>query len=103
MTVVHNHPHPLSQRYVKPSNNEIAKKFGIVRVEDWDDRVSGITWLEQARRGGYPQAEQYRTRARNATSRVSLDSLEVVRCHTQSTGELVYLHDDWLKDAQVIA
>lgn len=103
MTSVHNEPHPLAQKYVIPSNKEIAKKFGTVRVEDWDDRVAGLPWTEQVERHGYPQAEQYHARAQYDGHKASLASLEVVRCHTQSTGELVLLHHDWVKDGQVIA
>lgn len=102
MTVVHNEPHPLAQKYVKPSNAEISRKFGIVRVEDWDDRVGGDPWLDRYLRGGFPEADQYE-QLHNQVSPIPMAMLEVVRCHTQSTGELVLLHDDWLKDAQIIA
>lgn len=97
MTSVHLHPHPLAQRYVKPSNSEIAKKFGIVRVEDWDDRVAGETWDDRHNRGGDKAADDYAALASPRTS------YEVVRCHTQSTGDLILLHDDWLRGAEVIA
>ena len=42
MTVVHNHPHPLAMQNVKPVNPQIFQKFGMVRVEDWDDRVAKL-------------------------------------------------------------
>jgi hypothetical protein len=106
MTSVHKEPHPLAQRYIKPSNVAIAKKFGIVRIEDWDDRVSGDTWVSLRERGN-ASAEQYvdslNNTARDTSVLVPEILFEVVRCHTQSTGELVLLHHDWLKNGQVIA
>lgn len=103
MTAVHSHPHPLAQRYVKPSNVEIAKKFGIVRVEDWDDRVGGDTWMDRHARGGDKAADSYAVSSNPVPPSRSDKVDEVVRCHTQSTGELVLLHNDWLKDGQIIA
>lgn len=103
MTVVHNHPHPLSQRYVKPSNPQILAKFGIVRIEDWDDRVAGFTWIERHQQGAFKEVEAYLYGT--APDRVltgTAGSTDVVRCHTQSTGDLVLLHDDWLKDAEIV-
>lgn len=103
LAAVHNEPHPLALKYVKPNNQAIAKKFGVVRIEDWDDRVAGLPWTEQIERHNFPQAEQYRSRAQYEAHKAPLGSLEVVRCHTQSTGELVLLHHDWVKDGEVIA
>lgn len=106
MTSVHTTPHPLAQKYVKPNNPEIAKKFGIVRIEDWDDRIAGDTWPTLRERGSAP-VESYVDTLNNTAHDTSVLApailFEVVRCHTQSTGELVLLHHDWLKDGQVIA
>lgn len=106
MTVVHQHPHPLAMRVVSPTNSFILKKFGMVRVEDWDDRVSGVTFTEKLKRGTFFEAE---------CANQDLDSPEVaegcskvlkmpsstweddfVRCHSTTTGDLILLHDDWL-------
>lgn len=103
MTAVHNEPHPLAQKYVRPSNPQIAKKFGIVRIEDWDDRVSGRTWLERNLQGGHPEVDTYMVTANTPGVSPTPTDAQVVRCHTQSTGETVLLHDDWLVGAQVIA
>lgn len=102
MTAIHNEPHPLAQKYVNPGNPQIAKKFGIVRVEDWDDRVAGETWVDRHARGGFPEADQYDEVSRRIHPDSWGDMYKVVRCHTQSTGELVLLHDDWVKSGQVI-
>jgi hypothetical protein len=103
MTSIHTHPHPLAQKYVRPNNTAIASKFGIVRIEDWDDRIGGDTWMDRHARGGDKAADSYAMSGNPVPpSSKSLIS-EVVRCHTQSTGELVLLHNDWVKDGQVIA
>lgn len=103
MTAVHNTPHPLAQKYVKPSNVEITKKFGIVRIEDWNDRIEGDSWLTLRHRG-LAHVDRYTTLAQSLQAPMTgLACDAIVRCHTQSTGDLVLLHDDWLKDAQVIA
>lgn len=103
MTAVHNQPHPLAQKYVKPSNPQIAKKFGIVRVEDWDDRVSNRTWIERNMQGGFPEVDAYTATTHLPGLTATPVDAQVVRCHTQSTGETVLLHSDWLEGAQVIA
>jgi hypothetical protein len=98
MTVVHNTPHRFHMQVVTPSNPQILKKFGKVRVEDWDDRVAGgVTWDQRQARGGYHETEVYvaQKAATNPTVPVA-EALNVVRCHTLDTGELVLLHDDWL-------
>lgn len=102
MTSVHNEPHPLAHRYVQPSNEAIAKKFGIVRVEDWDDRVAGSLWNERGNQGGHKDVERYVEDMISFNAPLQ-ERNEVVRCHTQSTGELVLLHDAWLKDSLIIA
>lgn len=106
MTSVHTEPHPLAQRYVKPNNPEILKKFGIVRIEDWDDRVSGDTWPTLRERGS-ASVERYVDTLNHVAHDTSVLApailCEVVRCHTQSTGELVLLHDAWVRTGQVIA
>jgi len=103
MTAVHNHPHPLAQKYVLPTNPQIAKKFGVVRVEDWDDRVAGATWIERQMRGSAKEADDYVSTSHLPGLTTTPTDAEVVRCHTQSTGELVLLHHDWLEGAKVIA
>lgn len=103
MTSVHNEPHPLAQKYVRPSNPQIARKFGIVRVEDWDDRVSGSTWVERNIQGGHPEVDSYLNTSHLPGLTATPVDAQVVRCHTQSTGETVLLHHDWLVGAQVIA
>lgn len=103
MPVVHNQPHPLSQRYVLSANSQIARKFGVVRVEDWDDRVAGATWAERNRQGGFPEVTKYVDLTGSPSLAHTPADTAVVRCHTQSTGETVLLHDDWLQGAQVIA
>lgn len=106
MASVHNEPHPLAHKYVVPSNKEIAKKFGVVRVEDWDDRIAGDTWMTLRERGE-PSVERYVDLVNTIRSQSPVLAPavlnEVVRCHTQSTGEMVRLHDAWLEGAQVIA
>lgn len=105
MTSVHNEPHPLAQRYIKPNNPEIASKFGVVRIEDWDDRISGYPWPVLRDQGANSSVESYVAQV-NATDRSVLAPaalFDVVRCHTQSTGELVLLHDEWVKTGKVIA
>lgn len=98
VTVIHPHPHPLAMKVVTPKNVEIFKKFGNVRVEDWDDRVSGLTWHEKVSRGNFPEANYYKQSAEFGSTAVPASSaaMAVVRCHTTSTGELVLLHNDWL-------
>lgn len=105
MTSVHTEPHPMAQKYVKPNNPEIAKKFGIVRVEDWDDRVSGETWPTLRERGLNTSVETYlvQVNALDASVLAPAALYEVVRCHTQSTGEVVLLHHDWIKTGQIVA
>lgn len=103
MTSVHNEPHPLAQKYVRPSNVEIAKKFGIVRIEDWNDRIEGDSWLHLRSRG-LTHVDRYTTLAQSLHAPLTgLACDEIVRCHMQSTGDLVLLHNDWLANAQVIA
>ena len=95
MSVVHNHPHPLAMTVVTPTNREIFKKFGKVRIEDWDDRVAGETWQQRFVRGNARSVNSYiidKTDLGTPQNTVN----EVVRCHTLTTGELVLLHDDWL-------
>lgn len=89
MTVVHNHPHPKAHQVVKPSNPEILKKFGMVRIEDWSDRILQLTWRELVGRNYAPAMEQ------NLLTAVADD--QIVACHTLTTGERVLLHDDWLQ------
>lgn len=103
MTSVHTERHPLAERYVKPSNAAILKKFGIVRVEDWADRVDGETWPTLRTRGS-AQIERYveLAHAQNAPMGPG-NLLEVVRCHLQSTGDLVLLHDEWIKNGVIVA
>lgn len=100
MTVVHNHQHPLAHQVVEPVNTSILAKFGKVRIEDWDDRVAGLTWAEQLHQGTYPQAfsytdESYLQQVSGGLSDAA-PRFDVVRCHTLTTGELVLLHNDWL-------
>lgn len=102
MTAVHNEPHPMAQQYVLPSNPEIAKKFGAVRIEDWDDRIAENTWLIMRVRGNQDASSYAELASSMQAPMTGLAACEVVRCHTQRTGELVLLHDDWLKGAQVI-
>lgn len=106
MTSIHNEPHPLAQKYVRPSNAEIAKKYGIVRIEDWDDRIAGDVWTTLRERGD-SSVERYIALVNNIKSQGPVltpdEVFNVVRCHTQSTGEMVRLHNDWLTNAQVIA
>jgi hypothetical protein len=93
MTVVHNNPHPLAMKVLVPKNEEIAKKFGEVRIEDWDDRVAGSTWRERAQRG--TEVDAYTNETVDLVPGTASD-FEVVRCHSTATGELILLHDDWL-------
>jgi hypothetical protein len=99
MTVVHAHPHPLAQKIITPANEAIASKFGKVRVEDWDDRVAGRTWLEQNLSGGTPATSTYAVTKHDVPVSDALSVLAVVRCHSTHTGEVVLLHDDWLLKA----
>lgn len=102
MTVAHNHPHPLAQKVVEPSNAEILKKFGTVRVEDWNDRVTGLLWTEIAQRGNYSEVSEYpisALAAQKGRGPVSATH-DVVRCHSVTTGEVVLLHNDWLPSDQ---
>lgn len=108
MSVVHNHPHPLALQVVTPVNSRIFQKYGRVRVEDWDDRVSGLTWDEQISRGSFPSANSYWDLTQDPA--VSIDqplgqqlpsqpyAQQVVRCHTLDTGAVILLHTDWLPD-----
>lgn len=101
MTVVHNTPHPKAMQVLTPKNPQIAAKFGQVRVEDWDDRVAGFTAFERHARGGFPETNGYfasKDEVQTSTAERILydDSLQIVRCHSTRTGELVLLHDDWL-------
>lgn len=77
MIVVHPNPHPLATQIVNPSSESVYGKFGIVRVEDWEDRVSGTPYS---------------------------DNVNVfVRCHSILTGEMILLHDDWLPKPSDVA
>jgi hypothetical protein len=104
MSVVHPQPHPRQFEVFVPANPEIARKYGQVRVEDWDDRVAGEAWIERLSHRGseaFPEAMGYmRTRdevhAATGFSPASANHTEIVRCHATATGELVLLHDDWL-------
>lgn len=98
MTTVHPHPHPRAHEVLIPSNEEIAKKFGQVRVEDWDDRVAGETWSERHQRGAGPEVGSYlhSTVLPGCEGSRWPQQHEVVRCHSTTTGELILLHDDWL-------
>lgn len=96
MTVVHNHPHPKAMTVVKPSNEEIFKKFGMVRIEDWDDRIHGTTWQERLSRGSHSEASAYLSDKTNTGTPRDMVN-EVVACHTITTGERVLLHNDWLQ------
>lgn len=101
MTVIHPHPHPLAMTVVVPANEEIRKKFGVVRVEDWDDRVAGLTWHERhSVQGTFPEAAAYAEHKERISTPLQSRN-EVVRCHTITTGELVLLHDDWLPSCDV--
>lgn len=95
--VVHPHPHPKQFEVLLPSNPEIAKKFGQVRVEDWDDRVRGETWTTALQHSAPDEVAKY---VKNATGKGPSvhgeHTNEVVRCHSTATGELILLHDDWL-------
>jgi hypothetical protein len=95
MTVVHNSPHPLAMEVVIPANTEIAKKFGEVRIEDWEDRVAGLTWTEQYVRS-VPSTRAYEESVWDAKTGTVSSLHAVVRCHSTATGELILLHDDWL-------
>lgn len=94
MSVVHPHPHPKAGQTVTPSNPAVAAKFGKVLIVDWDDRVAQYTWEQQASRPNFPQAQAYKS---NATAYAAPAGDEVVRCYTQSHGEIVLLHDTWLQ------
>lgn len=104
MPAHHLQPHPRQFEVFFPANPEIAKKYGQIRVEDWDDRVAGETWADRlAHRGAdaFPEAMGYmRTRdqvhAATGHSPAATTHTEIVRCHSTTTGELVLLHDDWL-------
>jgi hypothetical protein len=104
MTVVHNQPHPMAMKYVVPSNPNIAAKFGIVRIEDWHDRIRQETWIQLVQHGDQ-ESTAYASRASvagNVPPSTYPAMLDVVLCHTQTTGEVVLLHDDWLQGAQII-
>lgn len=101
--MVHPHPHPKAMQVLTPSNPEIAKKFGQVRVEDWDDRVAQMTWTEKLVHGqeSFPEAHTYKKSLEgvpeSTAAIVANDAtMEVVRCHSTCTGELILLHNDWL-------
>lgn len=96
MTVVHNHPHPLTMQVVTPSNPSILRLFGRVRVEDWDDRVSGMTVREHASRGTSQEVHVYEDNGGTVPGPDADNQSPVVRCHTLATGEMVLLHADWL-------
>lgn len=95
MAVVHNQPHPKAHQVVKPSNAEIFKTFGMVRIEDWSDRIMQGTWMELQNRSAVAQ-KYVGTKNLPGTGSVPADN-QVVACHTLSTGERVLLHDDWLQ------
>lgn len=94
MSVVHNHPHPKAMQVVTPSNVQIFRKFGKVRIEDWSDRVMQGTWKELQSRT--PEIQSYLHTADQTDSVVPADD-EIVACHTIRTGERVLLHNDWLQ------
>lgn len=98
MTVIHPHPHRLAMKVVLPSNYEIARTYGKVRVEDWDDRVSGQILTEHLRRGGQEAHEFYKRRLDDPETPVepAAPALAIVRCHTLTDGQMILLHDDWL-------
>lgn len=97
MTVVHNDRHPRAEEVLVPSNEEIAKKFGEVRVEDWEDRVRGETWTESYSRRSSAEIAQYVSDAIGKGPGVHGDGThEVVRCHSTRTGDLILLHNEWL-------
>jgi hypothetical protein len=100
MTVIHPHPHPLAMRVVTPTNPEILRVYGKVRVEDWDDRVSGYVLSEHLRRGGNKAVNQYVKRIEGGETNVPLSShhSSIVRCHTMRSGDMILLHDDWLPE-----
>ena len=91
MTVMHPHPHPLAMSVVTPSNPEIFKKFGKVRIEDWSDRVLQGTWQEL--RGRSSEVQSYLGQA--AALKTATDN-EIIACHTLHDGSRVLLHNDWL-------
>lgn len=97
MTVVHPHPHPRTMCTVQITNPEVAKKFGQkVYVVDWDDRITGETWNVLASRGVKPE-DGYAVIAAQYQAPISPgQTLDVVRCHDLTTGELILLHDDWI-------
>ena len=100
MTVVHPHPHPLAQQVVEPINPQILAKFGKVRVEDWDDRISGSTVAEHVSRGSKIWYGAYQD-ARDAVGVSPASPITaVVRSHSVRTGSVVLLHDDWLRTAE---
>jgi hypothetical protein len=94
MTVVHPHPHPLAMQVVTPSNPEILKTFGRVRIEDWSDRILQGTWQEL--RGRSSEVKNYLNLANEpGLGSVMVDN-EIVACHTLHDGSRVLLHNDWL-------
>jgi hypothetical protein len=100
MTVIHPHPHPLAMRVVTPTNPEILRVYGKVRVEDWDDRISGYVLSEHLRRGGNEAIQQYVKRVEDKKTQATLPGphSSIVRCHTMRTGDMILLHDDWLPE-----
>jgi hypothetical protein len=103
VTVAHNDRHPLAGKWVIPSNGAIYSKFGVVLVEDWSDRLAQATWPELLERGDQHAVDYKNLAVSQGASTTDANKLQVVRCHTQTTGELALLHDDWLKNAQVVA
>lgn len=94
---VHPEPHPRAHEVLIPSNPEIAKKFGQVRVEDWDDRVRGESWTETFNRRSTQEVTRYIQSAVGKGPEIHGEGTnEVVRCHSTTSGELILLHDTWL-------
>jgi hypothetical protein len=98
MTVVHNQPHPQAMTVVTPSNTAIFQKYGKLRIEDWDDRIAGLTWSEQINRSPAGAAAVYSAQLKQPSTPVSPTSsnFSVLRCHQLSTGTVVLIHTDWL-------
>lgn len=94
--VVHPNRHPRAEEVLVPSNPEIAKKFGEIRVEDWDDRVAGATWRERHSHGGFPEVLRFLGTTNEGDLGHTPADADVVRCHSTTTGDLVLLHNDWL-------
>lgn len=92
MTVVHPHPHPLAMQSVTPSNAQIFKTFGRVRIEDWSDRVLQGTWQELSNRA---EVQAYVAERSSPSTAAPADN-EIVACHTLHDGRRVLLHNAWL-------